>query len=126
MRIQSLLAIYSCALFMAPGPVQSQGLVEPTTHWAYASFFGTGWYKINDERSAFVLRGAPRWTVGEASIDEQGNRDIAYTFRMPMTLGLSKLDFDDIPGLVDPDNLATASLNFSVDADIPISTRFSL
>lgn len=125
-HVQCWLTIYSCALFLAPGPAQSQALVEPTTHWAYASFFGTGWYKINDERSAFILRVAPRWTVGEANIDDEGNRDIAYTFRAPMTLGLSKLDFDDIPGIIDPDNVATASLNFSVDADIPVSTRFSL
>jgi len=123
---QRLQAICACVLFLVPGLAQSQALVEPTTHWAYASFFGTGWYKINDERSAFVLSAAPRWTFGEANIDEQGNRDIAYTLRMPMTLGLAKLDFDDIPGIIDPDNLATASLNFSVDADIPVTTRFSL
>ena len=91
-RAKRLLAICSCALFLAPGPVQSQALVEPTTHWAYASFFGTGWYKINDERSAFILRVAPRWTVGEANIDDEGNRDIAYTFRVPMTLGLPQIE----------------------------------
>ncbi len=112
--------------FLLPGPALSQDLIEPTTHWAYASFFGTGWYKINDERSAFILRVAPRWTIGEAGIDDQGNREIAYTLRVPMTLGLAKLDFEDIPGILDPDNLTTASLNFSVDADIPVTTRFSL
>ena len=109
-----------------PGQAWSQLEPEPNFHWAYASFFGTGWYKINDERSAFIIRAAPRWTVGEAEIDAQGNRSIAYTFRTPITLGLSKFDFDDIPGIIDPDNVATGSVGFSADADIPITKRFSL
>jgi len=121
-----LLKIFLCALFFLSGPAQSQALVEPTTHWAYASFFGTGWYKVSDERSAYILRVAPRWNFGEASIDEQGNRNIGYTLRVPVTLGLNKLDFDDVPGVLDPDNLTTASLNLSLDADIPVTRRFSL
>ena len=116
----------AAALFLTSGESWSQAPIEPTVHWAYASFFGTGWYKINDERSAYILRVSPRWTVGEAGIDNDGNREIAYTFRVPMTLGVAKLDFEDIPGIIDPDNLTTASLNFSVDADVPITARFSL
>ena len=121
-----MLLVLLNAPLLVSGPSFSQELIEPTTHWAYASFFGTGWYKINDERSAFILRVSPRWTFGEASIDNQGKREIAYTFRVPMTLGLAKLEFEDIPGILDPDNLTTASLNFSVDADIPVTKRFSL
>ena len=120
----SVLLVLLIAPFLLPGPALSQDLIEPTVHWAYASFFNTGWYKINDVRSAYILRVAPRWTVGEAGIDEEGNREIAYTFRVPMTLGLAKLDFEDIPGIIDPDNLSVASLNFSVDADIPVTGRF--
>lgn len=97
---------------------------EPTIHWAYASFFGTGWYKINNQRSGFIMRAPFRWTVGEAQIDDQGTRQIAYSVRLPFTLGVAQLDFDDIPGIVDPDNLATASANISLDADIPITRRF--
>ncbi len=116
----------TAALFLAPQESRSQELIDPTVHWAYASFFGTGWYKINDERSAFMLRVAPRWSVGEAGIDEDGKREIAYTLRLPITMGITKLDFDDIPGIIDPDNLSTASLNVSVDADIPVTGRFSV
>ncbi len=112
--------------WLLTGPAFSQDLIEPTTHWKYASFFDTGWYKINDERSAFILRVAPRWTFGEAGIDDQGKREIAYTLRVPMTLGLAKLEFEDIPGILDPGNLTTASLNFSADADILVTTRLSL
>ena len=97
---------------------------EPTIHWAYASFFGTGWYKINDQRSGFIVRAPFRWTVGEAQIDKDGERQIAYTIRLPFTLGLARLDFEDIPSILDSDNLATASANISVDADIPVTQRF--
>jgi hypothetical protein len=96
---------------------------EPTIHWAYASFFGTGWYKINDQRSGFIVRAPFRWTVGEAQIDEDGERQIAYTIRLPFTLGLARLDFEDIPSILDSDNLATASANISFDADIPVTQR---
>lgn len=99
---------------------------EPTIHWAYASFFGTGWYKINDQRSGFIVRAPFRWTVGEAQIDKDGERQIAYTIRLPFTLGLARLDFEDIPSILDSDNLATASANISVDADIPITQRFHI
>lgn len=120
------LCLFVAGLSLWPAQARSQLETEPTFHWAYASFFGTGWYKINDERSAFIIRAAPRWSSGEAGIDAEGNRSIAYTFRTPITLGLSKLDFDDIPGIIDPDNVATGSIGFSVDADIPVTRRFSL
>ena len=115
-------------LVMLAQPAASQEAepFEPTIHWAYASFFGTGWYKINDQRSGFIMRAPFRWTFGEAGIDEDGNRQIAYTVRLPFTLGLAQLDFEDIPGILDPDNLATASANISFDADIPITKHFHI
>jgi hypothetical protein len=122
-RIASILIL---ALLGPAAPANAQDLIEPTRHWAYASFFGTGWYKINDQRSAFILRASPRWTVGDASISEGGEREIAYTFRVPLTMGFANLDFEDIPGFLDPDNYTTASVGFSVDADIPITRRFSV
>lgn len=103
-----------------------QAQPEPDVHWAYASFFGTGWYKVSDTREAFVIRAAPRWTVGEAGIDDEGNRTFDYTLRVPVTLGLARFDFDDIPGIVDPDNVSTLSVGFSADIDIPVTERFSL
>jgi hypothetical protein len=99
---------------------------SPRVNWAYASYFGTGWYKVSDQRSAFIMRAAPRWQFGEAGFDDDGSRRIAYTVRVPLTLGLSRLDFEDVPGLIDPGNLATFSINSSVDADIPVTRRFSI
>ncbi len=119
--------VLAVLIFGSPAPVasaQEAQPFEPTIHWAYASFFGTGWYKINDQRSGFIMRAPFRWTFGEAGINEDGSREIAWSIRVPATLGLARLDFDDIPGILDPDNLATASANISVDVDIPITERF--
>ena len=99
---------------------------EPTVHWAYASFFGTGWYRIEDGRSVFVLRGTPSWSFGEAGFDEAGKRQIGYELRLPVAIGLARLDLADLPGLVDSENLSTASLSASLHVDIPITERFSL
>lgn len=114
------------ALLPAPSLGQPPEMIEPSVHWAYATFFGTGWYKINDESSAYVMRVAPRRVLGGASVDESGDPDITYTLRVPLTVGVAKFDFDDIPGLIDPDNLKIASAGLSLDADIPLSPRFSI
>ena len=126
MKLRFIAAIALAAASLPQGDANSQDLIEPTRHWAYASFFGTGWYKINDQRSAFILRASPRWTVGDAGINDDGGRDIAYTFRVPLTVGFANLDFEDIPGFLDPDNYTTASAGISLDADIPITDRFSV
>ena len=110
----------------ATATASAQEPIEPTIHWAYASFFGTGWYKISDERSGYILRVTPRWSIGEAELHENGKREIEYTLRVPLTIGVSRLDFEDIPDILDPDNFNTASVNASLDADIPVSRRFSV
>lgn len=125
-RVHFLLLVLALGSLPRPVVAQEAEPFEPTIHWAYASFFGTGWYKINDQRSGFIVRAPLRWTVGEARIDEDSERQIAYTIRLPFTLGLARLDFEDIAGILDPDNLATASANISVDADIPITQRFHI
>ena len=99
---------------------------DPTVDWAYASFFGTGWYKLDSERSAFVIRATPRWSLREATIDEDGNRQIGYRLRLPLTLGLNRFDVEDLPGLVDLDNFGTIGVNVGFDIDIPVSRQFSL
>jgi hypothetical protein len=105
---------------------QAQTGTEPNEQWVYASFFGTGWYRLNENRDVYVLKVVPRWTVGEAGFDDEDNRNVAITYRVPMTFGLSQFDFNDVPGILDPDNLSTASLAFGMDVDVPLSERFSL
>lgn len=104
----------------------AQAEIGPDQQWVYASYFGTGWYQLNENRDVYVLKVAPRWTVGEAGFDDEGKREVAITYRVPMTFGLSQFDFDDVPGILDPDNLSTASLAFGMDVDVPLSERFSL
>ena len=119
----------ACAVLLAVlfAPVaHGQQQVDPDLHWAYASFFGTGWYRVSDAAEAFVVRTSPRWTVGEAGFSDQGKRRFAYTFRVPVTLGLTRFDLDDIPSIIDLDNLSTLSVGFGADMDIPVSNRFSL
>lgn len=125
-RAQLAFAALALGGLAHPAAAQEEDAFEPTIHWAYASFFGTGWYKINNQRSGFIMRAPFRWTLGEAGIDDDGNREIAYTVRLPFTLGLAQLDFDDIAGILDPENFATASANVSLDADIPITQRFHI
>ncbi len=107
---------------LLPGRSEAQ-LIEPPfdpqIHWAYSGFLGTGWYKISDERDGFVFRLTPRWRIGESIVDER--RKIEYTFRLPVTIGVTRLDFGDIGGSLDPGNLANMSVNFGVDANIPVS-----
>lgn len=109
-----------------PGAADAQDRAADYLHWAYASFFGTGWYKISDEQDAFIFRAEPRWSVGHASLDDAGTREVEYTLRVPVTIGLARLDFDDIGGILDSENFTTASVGFKFDADIPITDRLSL
>jgi len=118
--------VVTSTLLLLSAPVRSQQIIEPTIHWAYSSFFGTGWYKLNDERSAYVLSAAPRWDLGDARFNAEGDRKIAYTIRLPATVGVASLDFDDIPGIIDPDNFTVGSVGVGLDADIPVTSRFSL
>lgn len=114
------------ALAPVPGLAQPPEMIDPTVHWAYATFFGTGWYKINDENSAYVMRVAPRRVFGDARFDQSGNREVAYTLRAPITVGVAEFDFGDISALIDSGNLKIASAGLSLDADIPLTSRFSI
>ena len=96
----------------------------PDVHWAYASFFGTGWYKVSDTREAFVIKASPRWSVGEPGYDDAGDRVFGYTLRAPLTLGLTRFGLDDISSIIDPGNLSTLSAGLVAEMDIPVNERF--
>jgi hypothetical protein len=114
------------ALSGYPMPVCAQELPEPSVHWAYASFFGTGWYQLGERQSAFILNMTPRWTTGDADWLASGDRKPVYTLRVPFTVGVNQLDFEDVPGILDPDNVSTVSVGLSADIDIPLTPRFSI
>jgi len=111
------------ALLSGP-PALGSDEPEPV-HWAYSSFFGTGWYQVDANRSVFVLRLSPRQVLSRPAF-EDGDRTLGVEIHYPLTLGMHNLDFEDLPGNLYPSNFGTASFTPGVDLEIPITSRFSL
>lgn len=97
-----------------------------TVPWAYASYFGTGWYRIGDDRDAFAIRYVYRKRLREGRIREDGTRQIGVEWRVPVTLGLNEFPLEDIQGSVDPENFANLSANPGVWLDLPVNERWTL
>lgn len=97
-----------------------------SVHWAYSSYFGTGWYEVRDNRDVFVLRVTPRWDMREAELSEDGERTLGIQFSLSITTGLDEFTVADIPGAVTTDNLASLSVTPGVDFTIPVSERWTL
>lgn len=95
-------------------------------HWAYSTYFGSGWYQVSDAQDAFVLRYTRKRPVSEAAIDEQGNRKWGIEWRFPVTVGLNHFPLDDLPGTVDPENLANISVTPSLYLTWPATERWTL
>ena len=96
---------------------------EPV-HWAYSSFFGTGWYQKKDARSVFVLRVPPRQTLRSSSINENGERTLGVEIRYPLTVGLH--DVEDLGEIFENDNFGTVSFVPGVEVEIPIKPQWYL
>ncbi|MDX2417923.1 MAG: hypothetical protein QNK19_10735, partial [Xanthomonadales bacterium] len=102
---------------------EAKNVFEPV-HWAYSSFFGTGWYQVEDTRSVFVVRVPIRQTLRTSSLTESGSRKLGVEIRYPVTVGLH--DIEDLGGIIENDNFATASLTPGVELEIPINPRWYL
>ena len=103
--------------------VDKRNIFEPV-HWAYSSFFGTGWYEIEDARTVFVLRTPIRQTLRKSSLDGTGTNKWGIEIRYPVTVGLH--DIEDLGGIIDNDNFATATFTPGIELEIPISERWYL
>ncbi len=113
-----------CCAFAHPGALLAdEHEIEPV-HWAYSSFFGTGWYQVESAKSVFVLRIPPRQTLRDSGFSESGERNIGVEVRYPLTLGLHNID--DLPGIIKSDNFGTASFTPGVELEIPINERWYL
>ena len=113
-------------LLTLSGPISASAQdpeYEPV-HWAYSSFFGSGWYQIEDNRSVFVMRIPPRQTLRKSSITETGARKLGVEIKYPLTLGLH--DIDDLGGVIEADNFGTVSFAPGVVLEIPINQRWYL
>ena len=105
---------------------QAQDPNANSVHWAYSSYFGTGWYQVDGDRDVFVLRTTPRRELREPGLDDDGVRTIGIELIFPITAGLDRFDLDDLPEAVDLDNLASLSLIPGINITIPINKRWSL
>src|SRR5690606_36259852 len=99
---------FSIALLL-PAGVRAQAVDAEAVHWAYSTWFGTGWYRIGDTRDAFAVRYAPRRLVREQSI-AGGERHYGPEVRVPVTVGLEHFPLDAPPGSVSPASLASVSV----------------
>jgi len=104
------------------GPLHAEDPDFEPIHWAYSSFFGTGWYQIEDSRSVFVMRMPVRQTLRESSYSETSERELGIQIKYPLTLGLH--DVDDIGGILETDNFGTMSFTPGIELEIPINKRW--
>jgi hypothetical protein len=118
----SLMIALSCQALSADGGAQPQE--SDSAHWAMASFLGTGWYKIDDSLSIFVIRVPPRQTVRESWFDGRDDRGIGIEIKYTTTLGLFSLD--DVPSTADSDDFGTFSFTPGIELEIPVTEDFYL
>lgn len=118
---------FSAAIFFLLLPLSAHGQESEAEaiHWAYSTWFGTGWYRIGDTRDAFAVRYAPRRLISEQSI-EGGARRYGLELRVPFTIGLEHFPLDDIAGSVDPENFASLSVTPAVNVQIPLTEHWTL
>jgi hypothetical protein len=121
--LRLLLPLFVLAL---PGTAEAQAEDISTIHWAYSTYFGTGWYRIGDDRDAFAVRFAPRRRLREGALGDDGSRTIGIEFRLPITIGLDHFPLDDLRGSVNPENLANLTVTPAIFFDIPIKERWML
>lgn len=121
---RQLFALLFTVLFCLPVTTHGQDSDDSVIHWAYASFLGTGWYKLDANREVYVLRAPLRWYFQDSSISESGQRQIGIEFHLPISFGLHKLD--QIEDFVDVDNLGSISFNPGIEIEYPLSPRWYL
>jgi hypothetical protein len=113
-------------LMLLPAASIAQESTPPSAHWAYSAYFGTGWYRVSGDRNVYIVRMTPRWTWSDASLDDAGKRTVGLQVRAPISVGLDRFDYNDIPGAIDIDNVSFLSANPGIDVEIPINHMWSL
>ncbi len=94
-------------------------------HWAYATTFGTGTYRIGDQ-DVLVFRAPFGWTWREAALSEEDGRRLGIKFLFPVTVGAQDFDLTETsPGEI-PDRLEQWSFAPGAEIEIPINQRWAL
>jgi len=112
--------------FLLPAAVIAQDSSSAPVHWAYSAYFGTGWYRIADDRDVFVVRMTPRWNLSEPSFDGPGDRSVGIFLKAPVSVGLDRFSYDDVIDAVDIDNVASISVNPGIEIEVPVNDIWSL
>jgi len=118
-----VLLIFLAVTSMRAPAAETRTIFEPV-HWAYSSFFGTGWYDVDDARSVFVIKTPFRQTVRASSLDESGARQVGIELRYPLTLGMHQIE--DLGGIINNDNFGTASFTPGIELEVPVNPRWYL
>ena len=123
--IAVLLALM-CLLFIVSAEVPAEDADDPArqVHWAMGAFFGTGWYRVDDNRSVYIFRVPPRQTLRESAFSADGQRTLGLEIQYPLSLGLQKLD--DVYDFIDFDNYNTVSFTPGVQVEIPVTEKWYL
>jgi hypothetical protein len=125
-KVSTITGYANALVFMLLLSISGSLLADETDfepiHWAYSSFFGTGWYQIQDSRSVFVMRMPIRQTIRESSLSDTGERQTGIQIKYPLTLGLH--DVDDIGGILEQDNFGTVSFTPGIEFEFPINDRW--
>jgi len=114
-----------CAEVLAKD-ADKQGDEDPArqVHWAMGAFFGTGWYRVDDNRSVYIFRVPPRQTLRESAFSADGQRTLGLEIQYPLSFGLEKLD--DVYDFTDFDNYSTVSFTPGVQVEIPVTEKWYL
>jgi hypothetical protein len=122
--VLTLLFALSMPLAAAAQAVPYETEPAKQVHWATAAFFGSGWYQVDDNRSAFIFRIPPRQTLRTSGWNDDGTRRLGIEIHYPLALGLHRLD--DIPDFIEFDNYGTITFTPGVEIEIPVNQRWYL
>jgi hypothetical protein len=122
----SELFICLACLSLHAAELGAQEATGNSLHWAYSSYFGSGWYQVSGDHEVFVIRMTPRWELRKPEISSDGTRTIGVELRFPVTAGLDKFSADDIAGVADLDNVSSLSVTPGIDITIPLTERWWL
>ena len=98
-----------------------QEQLEDLLHWAYSAAFGTGFYRVGEEK-VFVLKVEP-----VIQLPWLANRGVDTTLRLPLTFGLQHFDLGEIGDIIDlTNNLQTVTFVPGLTFKIPIKGSWEL
>jgi len=124
LRYLGLLA--ACLGLLTSPAARAQTDAEAAIHWAYAPYFGTGWYRAEGAEEILALSFRTGKILREAELGPNGERRIGLRLRFPVAVSVHNLDSNPPFGGFDLDNLSAISAVPGVEIEIPMNERWSL